>query len=607
MNAWLHSILSNINKECKIYSVLFFLKMWCIQTFFEITLSIFAVESLILYTDFFEVELSTNQLILMVLLSIAFAALISATYDIMGFLTFINRISQAANLLKNEDDPEIHLIPIDDYMKKYLKIIHIVALILYIIGAGSLALYILPMVTGTTINLKLRIVIMGAGLLFGLLWSSRAYYTNLRTDWCMIFNKLIDANKDIIYKNTKYSAYIKQLLLNMISLLLFILFFIVIVMNFNDDIINIETFSEYRFYSSTFFFIAYGTLITLCAKSYFLLYYREGTEKIYSSLDKLLSQPVDKKTKNRDRIIKKQENGIFYKWSNDVFKSCTIKNIWFYMKTNIIRAPLEASISLYLAEAWLLFTKDFSINQETMLISDLVYIVFFPLAFSAAVCLVYSLIASIAVMSWVEKIKKDNLKNKDIIEQYFEIDSSFSKRMGLIHILGTLCYFIISLIVAISIMNTFSISYKVVLSLTIMGFFSGLMWNIYGYLSDRRIDWSKIFDFWDEKPMLSNKNIYIWKLRYYKASIISQIINCTLIIGFVIYLLLNLEINFELSEYTLPGFLSCFVIFTLFISVASLYTKQTYKMFFTREYEEAEIFPLLSDFKLIFKMFSSQW
>lgn len=57
-------------------------------------------------------------------------------------------------------------------------------------------------------------------------------------------------------------------------------------------------------------------------------------------------------------------------------RECYYKNLWYYIKTNIIRAPLEALLALYITEAILIFTNNFN-DKSLFQPSSVVYMIFY--------------------------------------------------------------------------------------------------------------------------------------------------------------------------------------------------------------------------------------
>ena len=315
------------------------------------------------------------------------------------------------------------------------------------------------------------------------------------------------------------------------------------------------------------------------------------------------------KNENFRRIKKKHSHIRISQFvrTNKLLKNTKIDNLWYYICTNIVRAPLEALLSLYLAEAWMIFTPFFTTQSRAVTAKETIYMIFFPLAIASAVCLVYSLGACLTVGIWAYFMQKNhlsNIENNDSnhvekIVSYFYIDRIFGFVMGVVHVIGALCYGGISFWVAFNFSNTIFMNdlafnhTKFILGVSIFGLALGTLWNIYGYHSDRRIDWSKIFFNFSSIKISQTDCIRLHKLKYYRNSLLYQVICCMAIIGFVIYILLDFRLSLFNNMTVLSDILSYSAFLTLLITVITLYARQMIDMFYSRKYIRSVIFPSL--------------
>lgn len=306
--------------------------------------------------------------------------------------------------------------------------------------------------------------------------------------------------------------------------------------------------------------------------------------------------------RRRRKNTKMQKRVHSTKWEGNTLFLCQFENLWYYVKTNIVRAPLEALLTLYLAEAWMIFTERFTHKMADA--SQTVYMIFFPLAVATAVCFVYSLGASLAVGIWAYFVQKNYRTNapplaKEQLEDlYLKIDGSFAFVMRVIHIVGALCYGCLAYFIAINFKyniyaNIPDMNNKFTLYIFVFGLVAGALWNFYGYHSDRRIDWSKVFIFLKDTSISTSECIRELKLHYFKYALLLHLVCCTAIISFTIYLMIDFRFSLFENMKSLDELLSYSAFITLFISVASLYGKQMYYIFYTRRYKQSEIFPRL--------------
>ena len=307
-------------------------------------------------------------------------------------------------------------------------------------------------------------------------------------------------------------------------------------------------------------------------------------------------------TERPDGNIGAQQNSKFLENLQDLNKECYLQNLLFYIKSNIIRAPLEMLSVLYLAALGVIFTT--LIFEEKLSSPQIVYMIFSPLAFSAIICILYSIGAAIFILKWAYKKQKEitekfnnaSLEIK-LEEMYFAVDKSFSTIMFYLHFAGVFLYFVSSLFIAeyLPRIDTRFSNDSFRTYLIAFGFFSGITWNIYGYQSDKRLDWSKIFKRLKEINVSTNKKIYDKKLRVYLTSIIMQLSCCFFLSVFSIIFLIKVDPNL-FSEIDNGDLASCSAFLTLLVSVISLYVRTSYNMFFSRKYKNSVIFPNWCDF-----------
>ncbi len=287
----------------------------------------------------------------------------------------------------------------------------------------------------------------------------------------------------------------------------------------------------------------------------------------------------------RNNIYKREY--IRFEWLN---KYCDLYNLWFYNKSNIIRAPFEAALSLYLAELYVFFSNKFGIVR---LDSNLVGIIFFPIIIAVIVCVLYSVIAIRSVLKSMEKIIKDFIMKKERIKKdilFNEIDTCFKKRMLGIHVLGAGLYIVFAIVFGIVLKSIYNIQdCSIIIHLGILGVVSGSLWNLYGLISDQRIDWRKILLVFkiEDKSIESvevtkhvwelTKDIKIKKFKMWFLSILVQAIIILLICVFGFYVLSRLDVK-PSSKVEFGMLDSVFV--SAFFATLVAYLKMMYKLFF---------------------------
>jgi len=189
-------------------------------------------------------------------------------------------------------------------------------------------------------------------------------------------------------------------------------------------------------------------------------------------------------------------------------------------------------------------------------------------------------------------------------EQYKEIDERFDRVFKMTHCFGFACYVIMSIVIAIRLFSFWKDKgFQNTIILILFGAVFGILWNVYGYFSDLRIDWSKIFDKLNDFKIAEHEEICSEKYKYYKRSLVSQLVIIAVIILTACIIALNVNGNIfdNTSNNTSNAIelLSYSSIVGLFITVVSVYLKQTSSLFFKLKRkdknDETDIFPNIYD------------
>lgn len=194
-------------------------------------------------------------------------------------------------------------------------------------------------------------------------------------------------------------------------------------------------------------------------------------------------------------------------------------------------------------------------------------------------------------------------KDYSDIDFYKYIDETFLKVMFNLHIKGILSYFAISLLFACAIAYTNIIAYNYIgtgnkLSFIIiiisLGTIFGVLWNLYGYYSDSRIDWSKIFISLKNFKISKNDDIRTIKYKAYKISFAIQILIVFLVLGILTFIAYNLNVDIIVLTTLIPYS----SVAASFLVVLKIYAGQTYKLFYrmkSNRKNDDVIFPNIFD------------
>lgn len=203
--------------------------------------------------------------------------------------------------------------------------------------------------------------------------------------------------------------------------------------------------------------------------------------------------------------------------------------------------------------------------------------------------------ATLLVGIWALVTTHRLINSKLVIVNYNRVHSSFSKLMISLHFLGAVCYIFIAQVVSVKFVeNTNNESSMRLILFT--GFLFGIIYNIYGYFSDMRLDWSKVFKQLSTVNISKEPYVFNTKLNYFIYSVILQGIVAVVVLCCSIYIIYNF--NYKLLEdETIDGVIAYSTFATLYCSIIVLYFKQMYNLFFSSKYRESIIFPKFEDFK----------
>lgn len=279
------------------------------------------------------------------------------------------------------------------------------------------------------------------------------------------------------------------------------------------------------------------------------------------------------------------------------YKNFFVNNLRYYHKSNLVRAPLEALITIYLAELALMLSKWF-VNRLSLNASQIILMVFIPLLFALIVCLVYSGVVILLINRELYKLINiidisDIDANMNTI--YFQIEDKVKSIFQKIHAAGATCYLAVGILVYLSLSNKIFCEYNLnnMIIISLYCFFMGIVWNVYGYYSDRRIDWSKIFKNLNIN-ISQNADIQKIKYKYYERSVKWQLISIFTICFSLVLIFVRFDYDL-IPEGSLDILITYSAFAAWFIAILKLYFTQMFGIFFTHEKKGSEIFPSESE------------
>lgn len=284
----------------------------------------------------------------------------------------------------------------------------------------------------------------------------------------------------------------------------------------------------------------------------------------------------------------------------EIHQKCYINNVWFYHKTNLVRAPLEALITIYLLEFAMMFS-DWFVGRQELSAPKILLMVFIPLILASVVCLVYSGGVILYVNRNITRLIKmfEGAKKRNMVEIYTKIEKEASNFFFVVHLTGTLCYLgsstILYFVIKASIFGGGNLNNFIII--VMYGFLMGLAWNVYGYYSDKRIDWSKIYK--DMNLNISDEvKIKSEKYKSYNRSVRLQITLLAIITLILVLIFKRFDYSIIPQDQSFNILVTYSAFGAWFIAILKIYCTQMFNMFFRRKYKESEIFPKESEILL---------
>ncbi|SHN83531.1 hypothetical protein [Desulfitobacterium chlororespirans] len=283
-----------------------------------------------------------------------------------------------------------------------------------------------------------------------------------------------------------------------------------------------------------------------------------------------------------------------------ISKKCSLRDIIYYHKGNVIQAPLEALLTFYLAEM-IMFVSDLFV-REPLSNEQMLQVIIVPLIFSALVCIVYSIAAILKISSRLfECIKEidtsERIGNKKIYDQ---VDNRFKDLFFKIHRWGAICYFLVSVTVACYCVYGIGINLKVpsivfIIAVTIFGSIFGLCWNYAGFNGDRRVDWSLIILSFNRINIRQRSAIIRRKYKHFERQVTTHIIMIIFILGITAYILFFLNGYFEKENEI--KFEMYYLFASLYVMTMYLYIRFVFKHFYGRRENGSKIYINIEDLK----------
>lgn len=251
-----------------------------------------------------------------------------------------------------------------------------------------------------------------------------------------------------------------------------------------------------------------------------------------------------------------------------------------FIKVSFFHTVFEAAITIYTAEIAMYFSSFFLVYP---LKTSRTILLMWPIIFSVLATILYTTIS----MSCFIKTFYNYYQNPNQQLSLKEIIIKTNKKIRRAHLVGVLAYCLCGFLTALFFLlsgikssNNFLFYVKVCLLCTTLGIF----WNLSGYYRNTRFFYHKLFITKDNPTIVIDNNFNA----FFKNAVFS-VVALLFVFAFLIVTFLNIHSTIRpekaFDEYKFFG--------VYYLSLISIYTKQSYAYIFSSKNEKKKVFPSL--------------
>jgi len=279
--------LKKINQKCNIGAVYSYCKVNFIQALLEAALTVFLLESLLIYSEYFSDTINLEMHGGIFLLPITLAAIIW-----LGFILRITWIILEKFASDSRCNQSYEIIQSD--FKSLFKNVHIAGFLCYTLT--SLLTLILIYCAIKPNEFHKLVLLQLSSMMFGALWNIRGYWGDQRLDWEKLFKSetIVDSIDENI-RAMKFKYTIKHIFLNCFSVVIALSVFIYIAIAPRTGELMQATVGDSTLSSHGFFLFSFFVVLAFYIKTLFPLFYGNGkgggnSDGIYCHFNEMLKE-----------------------------------------------------------------------------------------------------------------------------------------------------------------------------------------------------------------------------------------------------------------------------------------------------------------------------
>lgn len=290
-----------------------------------------------------------------------------------------------------------------------------------------------------------------------------------------------------------------------------------------------------------------------------------------------------------------------YRFVVRVNKNCYSDNLIRFFKVHAFQGSLEAMLSFYLIQIWLVFSsnywphnmKDSNIKVLVFIISSFVISIFI-FCFYMLIVITIFLFAVEENMSLLE-----TYKNNLTFDHYRIIKENMTEASLIVHIFGCLSYIFTACI--------FSYIFTIVTGQLLIhhlffvegaGLIFGAIWNIQDYFADNRLNCIKIFKGFNKLENKDKAKIDLQVFKNTTAHTILSVLIFILVLSIALLMIIIIAYNPVNAEPLLSeGNIIQNAYIILFLTILVLYAKTVFTMYNKKDKRKVQIYTPITEFK----------
>lgn len=300
---------------------------------------------------------------------------------------------------------------------------------------------------------------------------------------------------------------------------------------------------------------------------------------------------------NNNKLVTK-----IYKVITRVNNGCNSENLIQFYRVHAYQGALEALLSFYVVQIWLLFSPYFL--TDSLVAGDTRFFYFIGTSFmlSIFIFVIYMLIVIVMFTRTINNnIPKETNVEIDLYIKYKKVKKEMRKTSRRIHIIGFLSYTIMAFLLSWVFNFVTNEPYKNYLCFVVtVGIICGFMWNFQDYFADNRLNFCSIFL---EFSSLNKKQKIEIEEDLFKNTVVHAALSLgtLFIVLFSVFMILKVVHNVpddvpNNAQLLFEGNFIQNAYILLFISIIVIYAKTVFSLYYQKKEKVKKIYLSIDEF-----------